>query len=355
VGGRLMDVRLSPEQRALRDAAAQVVDRLGPRTVRDLDDRERAGKLDAAVDASGWRELRTATDGGAPWASGVEAALVAEELGRGLADAPYLGPTLAAELRRATGAPPAAAPETVALTPDLTAVACLAGATAAQGGVAVDAHGAAAAVVLVPAPGGHTLATVALADPGAAAEPVDLTRAAVALDPAAAVVAVPGQARLLSDEAEVRWTALGLALTAADLVGTMRGAVDLAAGYAKERRQYGAPIGSFQAVQHLLADAFVAVEGARSATLHAAWAVDALPADEALAAGAVAKAYASRAARGVCETAIQVHGGIGNTWECLAHVHLRRAILATDVLGGAGPSLARVLDHHRIGGARGLR
>ena len=48
-----MDVRLSPEQRALRDAAAQVVDRLGPRTVRDLDDRERAGKLDAAVDASG--------------------------------------------------------------------------------------------------------------------------------------------------------------------------------------------------------------------------------------------------------------------------------------------------------------
>ena len=351
-----MDVRLSPEQRALRDAAAQVVDRLGPRTVRGLYDGERAGKLDAAVDASGWRELREADPGGAPWASGVEAALVAEELGRGLADAPYLGPTLAAELRRATGAPPAAAPETVALTPDLTAVACLAGATAAQGGVAVDARGAAAAVVLVPAPGGHTLATVAL-DPAAAAtaEPVDLPRAAVALHPGAAVVPVPGQARLLSDEAEARWTALGLALTAADLVGTMRGAVDLAAAYAKERRQYGAPIGSFQAVQHLLADAFVAVEGARSATLHAAWAVDALPAGEALAAGAVAKAYASRAARSVCETAIQVHGGIGNTWECLAHVHLRRAILATDVLGGTGPNLARVLDHHQIGGARGLR
>ncbi|HEX5946470.1 MAG TPA: hypothetical protein VFY82_09345, partial [Acidimicrobiales bacterium] len=59
-----MDVRLSPEQQALRDSAAQVVDRLGPSAVGELDDAERAAKLDAAVDASGWRELRTATDDG---------------------------------------------------------------------------------------------------------------------------------------------------------------------------------------------------------------------------------------------------------------------------------------------------
>ena len=135
----------------------------------------------------------------------------------------------------------------------------------------------------------------------------------------------------------------------------MRGAVQLACDYAAERRQYGAAIGSFQAVQHLLADAFVAMEGSRSAALHAAWAVDALPADEALAAGAVAKAYSARAARTVCETAIQVHGGIGNTWECLAHVYLRRALLSSDVLGGAGANLARVLAHHGIGGDDGLR
>ena len=71
----------------------------------------------------------------------------------------------------------------------------------------------------------------------------------------------------------------------------------------------------------------------------------------------MAKAYCARAARTVCETAIQVHGGIGNTWECLAHVYLRRALLSSDVLGGAGANLARVLDHHGIdiGGARGLR
>ena len=99
-----------------------------------------------------------------------------------------------------------------------------------------------------------------------------------------------------------------------------------------------------------LADAHVAVEGARSAALHAAWAVDARPAGDALAAAAVAKAYSARAARTVCETAIQVHGGIGNTWRCLGHVFLRRALLASDVLGGAGANLARVLDHHGIGG-----
>jgi alkylation response protein AidB-like acyl-CoA dehydrogenase len=350
-----MDVRLSPEQVALRDSAAQVADRLGPHAVGELDDPERAGKLDAAIVASGWRELRTATDDGAPWASGVEVALVAEELGRGLADAPFLGPTLAAELRRLAGAAPAASPETVALAPDLSVVGCRPEGTPAGGCVAVDARGATSALMLVPAAGGHTLGQVALPDRAAR---VDLTRATVALDPAAAVVAVPDQAQPITDDGETRWTALGLALTSADLVGTMRGAVQLAADYAKERRQYGKAIGSFQAVQHLLADAFVATEGARSAALHAAWAVDALPAGDALAAAAVAKAYSARAARTVCETAIQVHGGIGNTWECLAHVHLRRALLSSDVLGGTGANLARVLDHHGIthlGGTRGLR
>jgi alkylation response protein AidB-like acyl-CoA dehydrogenase len=135
----------------------------------------------------------------------------------------------------------------------------------------------------------------------------------------------------------------------------MRGAVALSTDYAATRRQYGVPVGSFQAVQHLLADALVATEGASSITRHAAWAVDALDPGDALAAGAVAKAYCARAARTVCETAIQVHGGIGNTWDCLAHVYLRRALLSIDVFGGVGPSLTRVLAHREIGDARGLR
>jgi alkylation response protein AidB-like acyl-CoA dehydrogenase len=339
-----VDVRLSPEQRALRDSAAQVVDRLGPRTVRDLDDRERAAKLDAAVAAAGWRELRTATGEGTPWASGVEVALVAEELGRGLADAPFLGPTLAAELRRLAGAPPAAAPETVVLTADLAAPAT------GAGGVAVDARGAATGLMLLDG----TAAQIGQVALRPAAVLVDLTRATVAVPTGTEVTPLTGPARV-DDDALARWTALGLATTAADLVGTMRGAVRLACDYAGQRRQFGQPIGSFQAVQHLLADAQVALEGSRSIALHAAWAVDALPPAEAMAAAAGAKAYCARAARAVCETAIQVHGGIGNTWECLAHVHLRRALLARDVLGGTGANLARVLAHHGIGDAGGLR
>jgi alkylation response protein AidB-like acyl-CoA dehydrogenase len=354
-----MDVRYSPEQQALRDSAAQVVDRLGPRTVRDLDDSERVAKLDAAVEASGWRELRLAGERDEPLASAVEAAIIAEELSRGPADVPFLGPTLAAELRRLAGAPPAGDPETVALVPDLSAPAVVAGRSGPANAVAVDAGTAVSALVLQPAPGGHILAQVRLpAPPGGLdlTRPVRVVPAGTPLEPVGPVGPVgDGAAGAISPEGLQRWVALTLALTSAELVGAMRGAVALACEYAKARQQYGTPIGSFQAVQHLLADAQVALEGSRSVALHAAWAVDVLPVEESVAAGATAKAYCARSARAVCETAIQVHGGIGNTWECLAHVYLRRALLSSDVMGGVGANLARVLAHHRIGGTDGLR
>lgn len=344
-----MDVRLTGEQLALRESATRVVDRLGPHAVGELGDAERVAKLDAAVAASGWRELRTASDEtGAPWGSGVETAIVAEELGRGLADTPFLGPVLAAELRRLAGVPPSPSAETVALTPDLGAPAFTG--LPSERAVAIDAAGAMSALVLAPTAEGHRLSRAALPDE---LTHVDLTRPSVPLDPSTCETL--GAATPLTTADVQRWTALGLALVCADLVGAMRGAVRLACDHAVSRRQYGVAVGSFQAVQHLLADAFVATEGSHSVSLHAAWAVDALPADEALAAAAVAKAYCARAALSVCETAIQVHGGIGNTWDCLAHVYLRRALLSADVLGGTGPSLARVLQHHGVGSTDGVR
>jgi alkylation response protein AidB-like acyl-CoA dehydrogenase len=346
-----MDVRLSHEQLALRDAAVQVVDRLGPTTVAEVGDPVRGAKLDAAVAGSGWRDLRVEVDDGGPLASAVEAAIVAEELGRGLADASFLGPTLATELRRLAGAPTGDALETVALDGHLSSIV-----RGAEGegptAVAIDTQGSTRALLLSPAGGGFRLAQVELR---ATPTGLDLTRPSVVLDWSSPVTIVDGADRLLEGDDLSRWEALGLSLTCADLVGTMRGAIELTCTYATQRQQYGAAIGSFQAVQHLLADAFVAMEGSRSVALHAAWAVDALPAGEAAAAAAVAKAYCARAARDVCETAIQVHGGIGNTWECLAHVYLRRALLSTDVLGGARASVARLLQHHGIGAGHGLR
>jgi alkylation response protein AidB-like acyl-CoA dehydrogenase len=332
-----MDVRYSAEELALRASVAHVVDRLGPQAVGQLADAERVAKLDAAVAGSGWRELRTPDDEGAPWASVVAVAIVAEELARGLADAPFLGPTLAAELRRLASAPEAIGRETVALRPDLGALAQV-----GDDGVAIDAAGAETALLLGP---GNALIAVPV---GGLPAGVDLTRPTMLVSSGSAAP-VEGARPLVEDDL-LRWSALALAATTADLVGTMQGAIDVSVDYAKQRRQYGKQIGSFQAVQHQLAEAMVHLEGSRAASLCAAWAVDALDPREALAAAATAKAYASRAAREVCEIAIQVHGGIGNTWECLAHVHLRRTLLATDVLGGIGPNLTRVLEHAGIGG-----
>jgi alkylation response protein AidB-like acyl-CoA dehydrogenase len=340
-----MDVRLSPEQDALRDSAAKLVADLGPASVADLDDRDRVAKLDAAVAAAGWRELRTASEAGGPWASAVDAALVAEELGRGLADTAFLGPSIAAELRRLAGVGPSAAPEAVAFAPGLGHPAVVVGALV-DGALAVDAAGCASALALASAPGGHRLAELRVLD---AVDGVDLTRVTATVGGAAAAKGY------LSDDDLTRVRAFGLALTCADLVGTMRGAIDLATGYAAVRHQYGVPVGSFQAVQHLLADALVAMEGSRSVALYAAWGVDALGPQDALTAAAVAKAYCARAARTVGETAIQVHGGIGNTWDCLAHVYLRRSLLSCDLFGGVGPSLDRVQAARGIGAPDGLR
>lgn len=338
-----MDVRLSPEQQALRDSAARVVEQLGPRAVGDLADTERSAKLDAAVAASDWRELRVGDDAGAPLASGVEAGIIAEEMGRGLADVSFLGPTLAAELRRLAGAEPSEGPETVAFTVELGSIATWSDAEATL--VAVDAHDCTKALLLERGADGARLVEVDLAPESVG---LDLTRPSRKVQsPESPTTPVPS-ARPLNDDDLLRWAALGLSLTCADLVGVMSGAVRLACDYAGQRQQYGATIGSFQAVQHMLADAFVVSEGSRSVSLHAAWAVDALAPPDALVAASVAKAYCARSARDVCETAIQVHGGIGNTWECLAHVSLRRALLSSDILGGAGASLDRVLRSHGV-------
>ena len=217
----------------------------------------------------------------------------------------------------------------------------------------MDAHVAGAALVLRPGAAGETVGVVAFSCEGVGG--ADLTRPSAAIGGATPARPLDSQTRPLSPVDVARWHSLGLAAACADLVGVMRGALTLATDYARDRRQYGAPIGSFQAVQHLLADALTATEGSRSVALHAAWAVDALDGADALAAASAAKAYCTRAARAVCETAIQVHGGVGNTWECLAHVFLRRALLSGELLGGVGASLGRVLAARGLGDGHGLR
>jgi alkylation response protein AidB-like acyl-CoA dehydrogenase len=131
--------------------------------------------------------------------------------------------------------------------------------------------------------------------------------------------------------------------SAAEALGAASGCLELAVAYALDRRQYGHPIGSYQAVQHLLAEGYVLRETAWSSTLFAAAAIDQrLP--EASEASAIAKAHASRAARWIAEASLQVHGGVGFTWEHDLHLLARRALAAERRFGDA-------VHHERLLGA----
>jgi alkylation response protein AidB-like acyl-CoA dehydrogenase len=120
----------------------------------------------------------------------------------------------------------------------------------------------------------------------------------------------------------------------AEMVGTAQKALDIAVDYAKTRVQFGKPIGSFQAVKHKCVDMMVSVENSRSLTYYACWTVDERVA-EAATAVPMAKAYASDMAKNVTSEAIQVHGGIGFTWEHDMHLYHRRALAGEANLGNA--------------------
>jgi alkylation response protein AidB-like acyl-CoA dehydrogenase len=127
---------------------------------------------------------------------------------------------------------------------------------------------------------------------------------------------------------------IATAALSAEMVGTAQKALDIAVDYAKTRVQFGKPIGSFQAVKHKCVDMMVAVENTRSLTYYACWTVDERLA-EAATAVPMAKAYASDMAKNVTSEAIQVHGGIGFTWEHDMHLYHRRALAGEANFGNA--------------------
>jgi alkylation response protein AidB-like acyl-CoA dehydrogenase len=162
------------------------------------------------------------------------------------------------------------------------------------------------------------------------------------------------QGELVLEEANATALAIGvdhiervhhraLAALAAEACGLASVALELAVAFAKERRQFGRPIGSFQAVAHELARAYMDVEISRSLTYWAGWAVEeGEPA--APAAAAAAKARATEAAVLTCERAIQALGGIGFTWDHPLHRYYKRAQAIASTLGTADELWARVAD-----------
>src|SRR5581483_3158517 len=132
-----------------------------------------------------------------------------------------------------------------------------------------------------------------------------------------------------------------LVVVAAELVGVMQRSLDMAVEYVKDRKQFGVPVGTFQAVQHKAAQMLLDTEGGRSATYFAAWTADAEP-ERLATAAAMAKAWTSDRAREATGSNIQLHGGIGFTWEADAHWWYKRAQLDAHFLGSGGAHRARL-------------
>jgi alkylation response protein AidB-like acyl-CoA dehydrogenase len=137
---------------------------------------------------------------------------------------------------------------------------------------------------------------------------------------------------------------------AAELVGISQRVMEMAIDYAKDRKQFDRPIGSYQAVSHACADMLKQVEGSRSLVYYAGWAADAAPDEFALAASA-AKAYASDAGWTVSASSLQVHGGIGFTWEHDLHWFLKRAKTDGVLYGSARDHRERVAELAGLGAA----
>jgi alkylation response protein AidB-like acyl-CoA dehydrogenase len=332
-----MDLTLSTEQRALRAGVSEYLsgrwtaDRLrasagdagigsGGTGRGDAATAGRAAEAEAVV---GWKELAGLGVFGllAPEAAGgmgltlADAAIVLEELGAALVPGPLVPSVLAAGL--VDGAVEGDAVVTVLDT--------------AAGVPAVEHAGIATHLVVID-DDGLFLQPMSEVTAVPVEFPVDpLTPVAVL----AGRPARPGGVRIGTAAGAAGWRLRGAVLTAALQVGVARGGLDLAVRYVKEREQFGRVIGSFQAVKHLLAESLARVELARAAVLSAAVIDDDPEAGDPAEAAAAAKLLADAAATAGGRTCIQVHGGMGFTWEVPAHLYLKRAWVQETAFGTA--------------------
>jgi alkylation response protein AidB-like acyl-CoA dehydrogenase len=340
-----VDFELSDDQRALQDAARDLMaSKATSEQVRALvgsDDAFDSALWRAMVD-QGWLGVDVAEDLGGLGLGMVEAAVLLEQSGRAIAPAPFLSGVVALNALTTSkddrvagllaGGTIACVAWPIANQPDLTAATDGDGwALSGRGGPAPYAP--VADVAVVPAKDGSgdaSLFAVDLEGRRPAREPaMDLTRPLGWLDldgaPATRLGGPDAVAALLDRAATA---------ASAEMLGAAQRAMELSVEYAKERVQFDRPIGSFQAVKHRCADMLVDVEGMRSAVYWAAWCIGAGHPDASIAAS-TAKVWCSDASRRVMASALQVHGGIGFTWEHDIHLLLKRAQLDQVSFGSA--------------------
>jgi len=283
-----------------------------------------------------------------------EAAVVLEELGRFVAPVPFLTSAVVATTALLAAEPDevvrsiAAGERTAALVVAFhntatgfraTVRAGAGGGGGLQGRITSVAGALDAAVLVVPVATDAGVELHTVDAPGAAVDvaPVsslDMTRqlADIVLTGADStrVATAPG-----GDAAVRRALELGAALLASEQLGVAQWCLDATVDYVRERRQFGRPVGGFQAIKHRLADLWVTVESAGAAARYAAATAAAGDADQGVA-SALAQAYCSDAAVRAAEECVQLHGGIGMTWEHPAHLYLKRAKADQIAFGTAG-------------------
>jgi alkylation response protein AidB-like acyl-CoA dehydrogenase len=315
-----MDLELSDEQRWLSESVETLL-------ARDAEpDRLWARLVDFGALAVG----------GDDGLGAVELCLIARALGAHLAPVPYLGSAAVrfagAELDDEAvalavlepGASWAAPPQTVVTR----------GAFVSGRKTAVEQAGSVPRLAVVAAAtDGPVLAMIDAAAPEVALVPQPAFDASAPMW-AVELVDAPALGEPLGGDAISRMATIGALLAAAEAVGAAGHMLDDACRYAAERRQFGRPIASFQALRHLLADMYVRQASSWSSVLYAAAALDEDDADAARTAS-IAKAYVSRAAREVAHGAMQVFGGIAVTAEHSAHLYLRRIIVRERQFGDA--------------------
>ena len=400
-----MDFAFSPEQEELRRTVRQFLDKTSPEAeVRRLMATERgydAGTWHRMAQELGLVGLAIPEAYGGAGAGFTELGIVAQEMGRALFCGPFLGtavlaaaalreagdhaarerwlpPIAAGDLIATLALPPGLAPATAipspatspagAISPRAAPSSPAAGATApfpvtiearepdAAGswllrgttGFVVDGHVADLILVPASAPEGISLFAVEGGAPGLTRSPLpvlDATRKHTRLDFAATPATLLGPAGGTAP-ALARVFGLACVALACEQVGVAERALDMARDYALLRTQFGRPIGSFQAVKHKLATVLLELEAARSAAWYGLWAADSAPAELPVVAS-IAQSACSAAAYLAAAENIQVHGGIGYTWEHPAHLYFRRATTSRLWLGDPAAHHDRLLAQLR--------
>jgi alkylation response protein AidB-like acyl-CoA dehydrogenase len=328
-----MDFGFNDEQREIKDTARQfLADRFKPEVVRELAE---AGRYEDGlwqeICELGWPGIAVAADEGGQDLGVVELAILCEEVGYACAPVPFLSNAAAGLALVAAGS--ADQRERFlggSASGNSRGTVGLASSTG-NGVVPLVPDGVGAAFIVLVDASGARLLEGAEAEV-AATESIDPTRAY------ATVTSADGE-ELPGDVARAR-DLISVAV-AAELTGIAQRAMDMAVAYAKERQQFDRPIGAYQAVSHTCAGMLYDVEESRSLTYYAAWAADAEPESLPLAA-AMAKARASEAAWDVVKASLQVHGGIGFTWEHDLHFLLKRARVGGQLFGTAAEHRDRV-------------